>query len=124
MGALLIDGWWELTEAGTLMTLDFQVSVKDSTGGQNPISQVDVYIDDLETPVYSSGPVSLTEFPPPPGMVFRRDVTPGTHTVVVEVTTADGQSVTKTWDIDCSALDGSDGQECTGQPDCTCDVCE
>jgi hypothetical protein len=143
VSALLMVGWWESTQAGTLMTLDFQVAVDDTTGGQNSISLVNVYIDDMETPAYSSGSVSLAEFPPPPGMIFRRDVTPETHPVMVEVSTADGETHLRVWEVDCSApgrggdravdegsgeaTDGvtveTGGQECTGQPDCTCDSC-
>ena len=110
-GALMmIEGWWEATQAGELMTLDFQVAVEDGTGGENPISSVNVYIDDLETPAYSSGSISPAEFPPPPGMIFRRDVTPGTHVVMLEVATADDETHRRVWQVDCSKP-GSGGDQ-------------
>ena len=98
VGALLMEGWWDCTQTGTLMTLDFQVALRDITG-QNPISLVNVYIDDMQTPAYSSGSISLTEFPPPPGMIFRHAMTPDEFLpVMVEVSAADYERYRRTGD--------------------------
>jgi hypothetical protein len=104
---LSVAGWPSCDPTATGATLDFQVLAVDLTNGQNPIVLVVLYIDGEIA--YSSGVISVAEFPPPPGIIFRRETTRGPHTIRVVAMNILGQEREETWSVFC-------GEEPPSQP--------
>jgi hypothetical protein len=97
--AMSIEGWPQCTPSATGSTMDFQMLVKDTTDGEALIKEVILYIDGEQA--YSSGVISAIEFPPPPGIIFRRETIPGPHTIRVVVIDASGQESEQLWEVYC-----------------------
>jgi hypothetical protein len=99
VSALWADGNWQCTPTTAGQQLDFQILVRDLTNGQAPIAAVVLYIDGEK--VHSSGAISTIEYPPPPGMLFRRITSPGPHTIRIVAVNTQGQTLDKNWEVYC-----------------------
>ncbi len=107
VSALSIEGSPSCSPIAVGSQLDFQVLVRDLTNGKAPIVAVLLYIDGEKA--YSSGAISAIQFPPPPGIIFRRITSPGPHTIRVLAVNAQGQEHEQTWNVYC-------GEEPVEQP--------